>query len=211
MHLLPTHDEVLRVLRDTGALREGHFVYPNGLHSNEYLQVPLAMRYYQHAKTLSVALSRLIRANPEIRAVIPELSIVAPATGGLPVAYGVCEALQAKRVYWAERDADLTADSNARQPLHFRQFIEPLPGEQVVLVDDILRTGSKLAELKRLLESYGAVVVALAVVIYQPHPRTHDFGDLPLLHLVRLEGSYYTDQNSCDLCAKTVPIQKVWI
>src|SRR5665213_113625 len=127
MHLLPTHDEIVRVLRDTGALREGHFLYPNGLHSNEYLQVPLAMRYYQHAKTFSVGLSRLLRSHPEIRAIIPELSILAPATGGLPVAYGVCEALQAKRVYWAERES-------AGNPLRFRQFIEPLQGEQVVLV-----------------------------------------------------------------------------
>jgi orotate phosphoribosyltransferase len=204
MHLLPTHDEVVRVLRDTGALREGHFVYPNGLHSNEYLQVPLAMRYYQHAKTMSVGLSRLLRANPEIRAIIPELSIVAPATGGLPVAYGVCEALQAKRVYWAERESD-------GHPQHFRQFIEPMPGEHVVVVDDILRSGTRLGELKTLLESYGAVVVALAVVIYQPNPRTHDFGDLPLVHLARLEASYYTDGNSCDLCAKSVPIEKVWV
>ncbi len=122
MHLLPTHDEVVRVLRDTGALRDGHFVYTDGLHSNEYLQVPLAMRYYQHAKTFSVGLSRLIRANTEIRPLIPELSIVAPATGGLPVAYGVCEALQAKRVYWAERDGD---SPSAEDPLRFRQFIEP--------------------------------------------------------------------------------------
>jgi orotate phosphoribosyltransferase len=204
MHLLPTHDEVVRVLRDTGALRDGHFVYPNGLHSNEYLQVPLAMRYYQHAKTLSVGLSRLLRANPEIRAIIPELSIVAPATGGLPVAYGVCEALQAKRVYWAERE-------NENQPMRFRQFIEPLPGEQVVLVDDVLRSGTNLGELKTLLESFGAVVVALAVVIYQPTPRTHDFGDLPLLHVARLEASYYADAGSCDLCKKSMPIQKVWI
>ena len=45
------------------------------------------MRYYQHARTLSVGLSRLLRANSEIRAMIPQLSIVAPATGGLPVAY----------------------------------------------------------------------------------------------------------------------------
>ena len=83
MHLLPTQDEVVQVLRDTGALRDGHFEYPSGLHSNEYLQVPLAMRYYQHTRTLSVGLSRLLRANPEIRAIIPELSVVAPATGGL--------------------------------------------------------------------------------------------------------------------------------
>ena len=54
MHLLPTQDEVVRVLRDTGALRDGNFEYTNGLHSNEYLQVPLAMRYFQHARMLSV-------------------------------------------------------------------------------------------------------------------------------------------------------------
>ncbi len=204
MHLLPTHDEVVRVLRDTGALREGHFVYPNGLHSNEYLQVPLAMRYYQHAKTLSVGLSRLLRANSEIRALIPELSIVAPATGGLPVAYGVCEALQAKRVYWAERESE-------NEPLRFRQFLDPHPGEQVVLVDDILRTGHRLGELKTLLESCGAIVVALAVIIYQPNPRMRTFGDLPLLYLTRLEASYYADAASCDLCKQSQPIEKVWV
>jgi orotate phosphoribosyltransferase len=204
MHLIPTPDEVVRVLRETGALRDGHFVYPNGLHSNEYLQVPLALRYYQYAKLFSVALSRLLRANPEIRAMIPELSMVAPATGGLPVAYGICEALQAKRVYWAERDDE-------DQPQRFRQYIEPLPGEQVVLVDDILRSGSKLRELKTLLESYGATVVALAVVIYQPTPRTHDFGDLPLVYLARLEASYYVDNGACELCRKSLPLEKVWV
>ena len=106
MHIIPTQDEVVTVLRDTGALRDGHFEYPSGLHSNEYLQVPLAMRYYQHQRMLSVGLSRLLRANPEIRAIIPELSIVSPMTGGLPVAYGVTEALRAQQVYWAEREHD---------------------------------------------------------------------------------------------------------
>jgi len=101
MHLVPTQDEVLALLRGTGGLREGHFEYPNGLHASEYLQVPLTMRYYQSAKILSVGLSRLLRAHADIRAMIPELSIVAPATGGLPVAYGVCEALRARQVYWA--------------------------------------------------------------------------------------------------------------
>lgn len=203
MHLLPTQDDVVRILRETGALREGHFVYPTGMHSNEYLQVPLAMRYFQHAKTLSVGLSRLLRANPEIRAIIPELSIVAPATGGLPVAYGVCEALRARQVYWAERE-------DAR-PLHFRQFLEQTPGEQVVLVDDILRSGTKLSQMKRLLEASGAHVMGLAVIIYQPTPATHDFGDLPLYYLAKLEAQYYTDAINCELCRRGVPITKVWM
>src|SRR5271169_489275 len=145
MNLLPTPEEVVQVLRDTGALREGHFEYPTGYHSNEYLQVPLAMRYYQHARTLSVGLSRLLRAHSEIRAMIPELSIVAPATAGLPVAYGVCEALRAHQVYWAERE-------NLNEPQRFRQFLEIQPGEKVLLVDDILRTGRKLTALRKLVE-----------------------------------------------------------
>jgi orotate phosphoribosyltransferase len=204
MHLLPTPEEVVRVLRETGALRDGHFEYPSGVHSNEYLQVPLAMRYYQHARTLSVGLSRLLRANSEIRAIIPELSIVAPATGGLPVAYGVCEALRAKQVYWAERDDD-------HQPMRFRQYLEQHPGEQVVLVDDILRSGNKLTEMKTLLESRGATVVGLAVIIYQPTPKTRDFGSLPLYYLAKLDASYYTDAEHCDLCRRGVKLEKVWV
>lgn len=204
MHLLPTEDEVVRVLRETGALRDGHFEYPSGLHSNEYLQVPLAMRYYQHARTLSVGLSRLLRTNSEIRAMIPQLSIVAPATGGLPVAYGVCEALRAHQVYWAERHDD-------GLPLRFRQFMEQTPGESVVLVDDILRSGSKLSEMRTLLESRGATVMGLAVIIYQPIPQTKDFGSLPLFYLAKLEASYYTDAASCDLCKRGVPLERVWM
>jgi orotate phosphoribosyltransferase len=204
MTLVPTHDDVIRILRDTGALRDGHFEYPSGLHSAEYLQVPLAMRYYQHARTLSVGLSRLLRANPEIRAAIPHLSIVAPATGGLPVAYGVCEALRANQVYWAEKNDD-------GRPLRFRQYLERHEGEDVVLVDDILRSGSKLTEMRRLVESSGANVMALAVIIYQPTPDTADFGDLPIYYLAKRPNSYYADGAECDLCKRGVPLEKVWV
>jgi orotate phosphoribosyltransferase len=204
VHLIPTQDEAVRLLRETGAWRDGHFEYRSGLHSNEYLQLPLAFRYYQNQRTLTVALSRQLRANPEIRAMIPELSIVTPANAGLPVAYGVCEALRARQVYWAEQE-------DPDRPLHFRQYLEPTAGEPVVLVDDILRTGHKLSQLRRLLESRGAQVVALAVVIYQPNPDTVGFGSLPLYYLAKLEATYYTDAAHCDLCRQGVPFDRVWV
>ncbi len=203
MHIIPTQEEVISILRETGALRDGHFEYPNGLHSNEYIQIPLAMRYHQHARMLSVNLSRKLRQNPEIRASIKELSIVTPATAGLPVAYGICEALQAHQVYWAER-----CDAG---PWRFRQFLEQVPGEKVILVDDILRTGRNLTEMKEVLESRGANVMALAVIVYQPTPKTPSFGDLPFYYLARLEGSYYTDAANCELCVKGEPLVKVWV
>jgi orotate phosphoribosyltransferase len=204
MHLVPTQEEVVALLEQTGALRRGHFEYPNGLHADEYLQVALAMRYYQHAQSLSVGLSRLVRANAEIRAAIPQLSIVAPATGGLPVAYGVTEALRAHQVYWAESE-------NPGEPLRFRQFLEQLPGEKVLLVDDILRTGSKLTKLRKLVESNGAEVVGLAVVVYQPTPNTPDFDQLPFFYLARLNGIYYQDAASCQMCKLGEPLTKARI
>ena len=204
MHLIPTQEEVVDLLRQTGALRTGHFAYPNGLHSAEYLQLALAMRYYQHARTLSVGLSRKVRANSELRAMIPELSIVAPATGGLPVAYGICEALRANQTYWAERE-------ESDQPLRFRQFVKQLPGEKVLLVDDILRTGSKMTQLRALVEGNGAEVVGLAIMIYQPFPHTPSFDPLPLYYLAKLDSMYYKDEASCDLCKRGVAVERVWI
>lgn len=204
MHLVPTHDEVVALLERTGGAREGHFVYPNGFHSAGYLQVSLTMRYYEAAKILSVGLSRQLRAHPDIRAVLPQLSIVAPATGGLPVAYGVCEALRAHQVYWAETDGD-------GSPLRFRQFLKVEPGEKILLVDDILRSGRRLSELKALVESQGGEIVGVAVVIYQPYPDAKRFDPLPFYYLAKLESKYFPDANSCELCRRGVPAEKVWV
>ena len=203
MHLIPTNEEVIAMLRETGALRDGHFEYANGMHSDEYLQVALAFRYFQYAKILSVGLSRRLRADTEIRAMIKELSIVCPNTGGLPVAYGVCEALRAHQVYWAEQDTDAS-------PMRFRQFVKPQRDEKVLLVDDILRSGRRLTELRNLVESYGARIVGLAVAVYQPNPSVASFGSLPLYYLAKMDASYYKDTMACDLCRKGVPLEKLW-
>jgi len=204
VELVPTNEEVIALLVESGALRRGHFEYSNGMHANEYLQVALAFRYFQHAKLLSVGLSRRLRADPEIRAMIKELSIVCPNnTAGLPIAYGVCEALRAHQVYWAEKE-------NESAPLRFRQFVDPAPGEKVLLVDDVMRSGRRFTELRDLLTSKGAHVVGLAVAVYQPAPTSATFGDLPLFYLAELDAVYYKDAGSCELCRQGVPVEKVW-
>jgi orotate phosphoribosyltransferase len=202
VELVPTQRDVIGLLRETGALRDGHFACPSGFHTNQYLETALAMRYFRHAKSLSVGLSRLVRAEPELRAIIHELSIVAATPAGLPVAYGVCEALRARQVYWVER-------AGCGQPPRFPQYLEPARGEAVVLVDDILRSGVMVEEVRALLEHRGARVVALAVLVYQPMPNTVDFGALPLHYLAKLEVAFYGDPADCDLCRRGVPLELV--
>ena len=200
MHLLPTQDEVIRILKETGALRMGHFELSSGKHTSQFLQLPLALRYYQHGRTLSVALSRLLRSNPEISSRISELSVVTPASGGLPVAFGVAEALRCHQVYWAEND-----DGRLR----FRQYMEDHQGEKVVLVDDTLRTGKKLRELKEMLEAGGATILALAVVIHQPQESELELDQIPLYSLATLQAEHYPDAASCRMCHAGAPVEKV--
>jgi len=204
MQLIPSNDEILELLHRTGGLREGHFEYPDGLHCASYIQAALAMRRYEDAKFLSVGLSRVVRADSEIRAMLPELSIVAPATGGMPVAYGVCEALHAHQVYWAE-------NTKSRDALHFRMYFEIEPGEKILLVDDTLRTGRRLTQLKKLVEDNGGEVVGIAVLIHDPSPRAVTFGSVPFFHLVKLESTYYSSGDVCELCKQGVPLTKVWV
>ena len=200
MELIPTQEEVLSLLRQTGALREGNFVYPNGVHSYQFLQIPLAFRFFQHSKMLSVALSRKVRANSEIRATIDQLSIFTPAGGGLPIAFGVCEALRAKEVYWAERE-------NAHEPLRLRQFFDIDPGEKVLLVDDILRTGAKLSELKKMVEAAGAEVVGIAVIVAQLAPDCPDFSPIPIYSLAKLDPLYMFDASKHSLKYPAQPVE----
>ncbi|HLJ51609.1 MAG TPA: phosphoribosyltransferase family protein [Bryobacteraceae bacterium] len=200
MHFIPTVDEIIPLLRDAGALRDGHFEYSNGLHTDQHIETALAMRSYRTAKILSVALSRLLRANSELRAWMPDVSIVAATPAGLPVAFGLAEVLKPKQVYWAEKE-------DPRKPMRFE--ITPAAGEHVILADDILRSGQLLNEAKGLLESQGAIIVGLAVLLHQPTPQTVDFGALPIYALARLEAHVYTDSSNCDLCRRGVKLDRI--
>lgn len=200
MELIPSQEEVLGILRQTGAMRQGHFELPTGRHTDHYLQMPLAMRYYREAKMLSVALSRLLRSDPEIARRLPRVSIVSPATGGIPVAYGLGEALRASQIYWAEKVDDR---------VEFRQFMETHEHEQCIIVDDILRSGKMLSQLRDLLLAQGARVLALAIIVHQPTVETVDFGDLPVYSLARLQLTYWDNAACCPLCRDGVPLVKV--
>jgi orotate phosphoribosyltransferase len=201
MELVPTQDEVIALLRRTGGIRQGHFEYPNGAHVSEYVQVALTMCDFNASNILSVALSRKLRSNSDIRAMLPKVSIVAPATGGLPVAYGVSEALRAQRVFWAENESSGDA-------LQFRQYLQLEKGEKVILVDDIFRTGAKLSEMKELVESAGGEVVAMAVIVYQPRPHAWSVGSVPFYYLARLEATD-RERADCEQCKRDMPFEKV--
>ena len=181
VNLIPSPQSVMEILQKTGAYRKGHFVYPNGQHAAHYFQMPLAFRYYDTARILAVGLSRLFRLERDISSRLPKVSVISPSPGGIPVAFGVREALSASQIYWA------VLEEGKRQ---FRQYVKSGEVYPCIIVDDIIRSGRAINEAAALVRELGAEVVGCgAIVRFQDSP-TH-LGDIPIKSLVEFDVDFY--------------------
>ncbi len=179
--LIPTAESVMEILQKTGAYRKGHFVYPNGKHASHYFQMPLAFRYYDNARILSVGLSRLFRMEKAISSRLPKVSVISPSPGGIMVAFGVREALSADQIYWAEME------DGKRQ---FRQYIGQGDVYPAIIVDDILRSGRAIAETVELVKNTGSEVIGIgAIARFEDGPK--DFDGIPIKSLMEFDVNFY--------------------
>src|SRR6266704_5383214 len=147
VQLIPSSEEVMQILKRTAAFREGHFVYPNGKHTAHYFQMPLAFRYYDTARVLAVALSRKFRVEKDISSQLTKVSVISPSSGGIPVAFGVRDALNAEQIYWAEQE---------KGERMFRQYVNQGEVNPCIIVDDIIRSGQAIEETAALVKTLSA-------------------------------------------------------
>jgi len=199
MSLIPSQEEVMKILQKTGAYREGHFVYPSGKHTPHYFQMPLAFRYYDTARVLAVALSRMFRIDKSTSSQLPKVAIISPSSGGIPVAFGVREALSAEQIYWAEKE-----EGNRM----FRQYINQGEVNPCIVVDDIIRSGRALNETIELLKELGAPIIGYGTIVrFTSAPESIE--GIPIKSLVNFESKAYENGEQCVECKKGAPIEKV--
>jgi orotate phosphoribosyltransferase len=180
----------MQILKRTGAFREGHFIYPNGKHSPHYFQMPLAFRYYDTARVLAVALSRKFRLEKDISSQLPKVSVISPSSGGIPVAFGVRDALSAEQIYWAEQE------QGERQ---FRQYVNQGEVNPCIIVDDIIRSGYAIEETAGLVKSLGARVIGCgAIVRFDTAPS--EIEDVPIKSLIDFDVRMYESDQQCTEC-----------
>ena len=174
----------MNILVETGAFRKGHFVYPNGRHASHYFQMPLAFRLYDNARILSVGLSRLFRMEKAISSRLPKVSVISPSPGGIMVAFGVREALNAEQIYWAEME------DGTRQ---FRQYMSDHEVYPAIIVDDILRSGRALQETLDLCKEIGTEVIGCGVLVkFEDAP--NEFNGVPVKSLLSFDVNFYENE-----------------
>ena len=199
VNLIPTPEKVMEILKRTGAYREGHFVYPSGKHTPHYFQMPLAFRYYDTARVLAVALSRKLRVEKEISSQLPKVAIISPSSGGIPVAFGVREALNAEQIYWAEKEEGKRM---------FRQYVNQGEVNPCIIVDDIIRSGKAIDETVALVQDLGAPIIGCGTIVrFTSAPDR--IGDVPIQSLIEFDSKLYDDAKTCADCKRGVPEEHV--
>jgi orotate phosphoribosyltransferase len=149
--MLGSDEGILRTLKASGALKEGHFLLSSGRHSAQYIEKFDLLR---NPKATSEACA-MIAARVRDQAI----DVVAgPTTGGIILAFELGRQLGAEAAY-AERVSDAGSGREFRRGTSFR------PGSRVLVVDDIMTTGGSVRETLDALASHAVDVVGVALLV----------------------------------------------
>ena len=186
-------EETLDIFNRTGAYLRGHFRLTSGMHSPEYLQCALVLQNPSYAEYLGRYLAeRLQEVAPGATARL----VAAPAMGGLIIGHEVARALGTRFIF-TERDAS--------GKMTLRRGFEVQPGENAVVIEDVVTTGGSTREVIEILRRAGANVIAAGSII----DRSGGAADLgvPRVALATLQVTAY-EESDCPLCREGVPVVK---
>jgi len=145
-----SYNESLKILKETNALLEGHFILSSGLHSNQYVQCAKLLSYPKQAEIICAALTEKIKSN------FNKIDIVlSPALGGIVVGYEIAKQLNTQTIF-AER-------SNNKLVLR-RGFAIP-QDSNVLIVEDVITTGKSAIECSEIVKINKANLIGFACVI----------------------------------------------
>jgi orotate phosphoribosyltransferase len=187
--------DAITLLKESGALLEGHFLLSSGRHSDRYFQCARLLQYPDRAaEALSGVVEQLKAAIAGGTLAVD--AVAGPAIGGIVVAYEIARQLGLPG-FFTERDD--------RGAMTLRRGFEIERGMKILIAEDVVTTGKSSGESAAVLESLGAVISALACVVDRRAPGNPI--PWPLYAACALEAGNW-EQETCGLCKQGVPVAK---
>ena len=143
-------EESLKILKETNALLEGHFILSSGLHSPKYVQCAQLMSKPDKAKKICESLAEKISNEFENFDVI-----LSPAMGGIIIGYEIGRLLK-KETIFSER---VNGQFKLRRDFSIKK------DEKVLIIEDVITTGKSSLECSKLATDFGASIVGYACII----------------------------------------------
>lgn len=176
------------LLESSGAILKGHFLLTSGRHSDVYFE---KFRVLEQPAVLTALCQEIAQHFAD-----QSIDFVAgPTTGGIIIAFEVARQMGKPSVYVETENGVKTLRRGKTLPA----------GAKVLIVDDVLTTGTSLVETRQAIENAGAEVVAYAVLIDRAAPGL----DLqrPLFGAYKVEAQSYAPDEVPEALA-AIPISK---
>ena len=143
-------EESLKILRETNALLEGHFILSSGLHSPKYIQCAQLMSKPESASKICSSLSEKIQEE------FAEFDLIlSPAMGGILVGFEIGRLLK-KETIFAER---VNGEFKLRRDFSIKN------NQKVLIVEDVITTGKSSLECEELVLDNKGIIVGYACII----------------------------------------------
>ena len=150
-------EESLKILKETKALIEGHFILSSGLHSPKYVQCAQLMSKPSQAAQICQSLAKKIKI---------ELNnidlILSPAMGGIVVGYEIGKLLGVETIF-SER---VNGKFELRRDFKIKQ------DTNVLIVEDVITTGKSSIECSNLVKVNKANIIGYACIIDRSDGKT---------------------------------------
>jgi len=143
-------EESLKILKETNALLEGHFILSSGLHSPQYVQCAQLMSKPSEAFKICSSLSEKIKKE------FKEFDLIlSPAMGGIIVGYEIGRILN-KETIFSER---VNGEFKLRRDFTINK------NQKVLIIEDVITTGKSSLECSKIVEDNNAIIVGYACLI----------------------------------------------
>lgn len=183
-----SNERVHETLKEAGVLLEGHFLLSSGRHSDRYLQVSRAFKNPTFGELLCETLAEKFRDSSV------EL-VIAPSIGAIQMAYQMSRLLRCENCYAGREEGRMT----------LRRGFEILPGQRVLLVEDVIAAGGSVREAIDLVREKSGVIVGVGVIIDRTGGLI-DFG-VPLRSVMSMKAESW-EPEECPLCSSGEPLEK---
>lgn len=172
--------EVIGLLRQNGAVLDGHFLLSSGRHSDTYVQ---KQRVLEHPRvTMSLA-----HALADRFADTGFTCVLSPAMGAIVLGFAVAHQADVRFVF-AERDEGAMA---------VRRGQALGPEDKVLVIEDIITTGGSAAETVALATAAKAKVVGVGALV----DRSNVTPPFNLISLAKVEAKDWSPEE-CPSCAR---------
>ena len=171
-------EESLKILKETNALLEGHFILSSGLHSPQYVQCAQLMSKPSEAFKICSSLSEKIKKE------FNEFDLIlSPAMGGIIVGYEIGRILN-KETIFSER---VNGEFKLRRDFTINK------NQKVLIIEDVITTGKSSLECSKIVEDNNAIIVGYACLIDRSNGKSVIKDKI--VSQVKLDIPTYTEKN----------------